>query len=136
MASVFLDTNVFLRFLTNDDPAKAKRAENLFRDALRGRVKLATSLLVIAEIVWTLESFYKLEKSDIAAKVEKILNTPNLHCSEAPLLFMALDLYTHANIDFVDAYNAFHMKEQGLTEIFTYDRKHFARIPWMRIGDL
>jgi uncharacterized protein len=136
MASVFVDTNVFLRFLTNDDPAKGKRAENLFRDALRGKVKLATSLLVIAEIVWTLESFYNLEKSDIAGKVEKILNTPNVYCPEAPLLYMALDLYTHANIDFVDAYNAFHMKDQGLTEILTYDRKHFARIPWVQIGDL
>ena len=87
MASFFVDTNVFLRFLTNDDPAKAKRAETLFRDALRGKIKLATSLLVIAEIIWTLESFYKLEKSDIATKVEKILNTPNLHCPEAPLLY-------------------------------------------------
>ena len=135
MASLFVDTNVFLRFLTNDVPAKAKRAENLFRDALRGKVKLATSLLVIAEIVWTLESFYKLEKSDIAAKVEKILNTPNLDCPETPLLFMTLDLYVHANIDFVDAYNAYHMKEKGLTEILTYDRKHFARVPWIQIED-
>src|SRR5574337_1035538 len=124
MVSLFVDTNVFLRFLTNDDPAKAKRAETLFRDALRGKIRLATSLLVIAEIIWTLESFYRLEKSDIAAKVEMILNTPNLHCPEASLLFVALDLYAHTNVDFVDAYNAFYMKEQGLTQILTYDRKH------------
>ncbi|MDZ4854875.1 MAG: hypothetical protein SGJ26_08480 [Nitrospirota bacterium] len=50
MASLFADTNVFLRFLTNDAPAKAKRAKTLFRDALRGKIKLATSPLVIAEI--------------------------------------------------------------------------------------
>ena len=136
MVSFFVDTNVLLGFLTNDDPAKAKRAETLFRDALRGKIRLATSLLVIAEIIWTLESFYKLEKPDIASKVEKILNTPNLDCPEAPLLFMALDLYIHANIDFVDAYNAFHMKEHGLTQILTYDRKHFARVAWVQIGDL
>jgi uncharacterized protein len=136
MVSFFVDTNVFLRFLTNDDPAKAKRAETLFRDALRGKIRLATSLLVIAEIIWTLESFYKLEKPDIASKVEKILNTPNLDCPEAPLLFMALDLYVHANIDFVDAYNAFHMRDRGLTQILTYDRKHFARVAWVQIGDL
>ena len=136
MGSVFVDTNVFLRFLTNDDPAKAKRAEILFRDALRGKIRLATSLLVIAEIIWTLEYFYKLEKPDIAEKIEKILNTPNLDCPESSLLFMTLDLYVHANIDFVDAYNAFHMKEHGLTQILTYDRKHFARVPWVQIGDL
>lgn len=136
MASLFVDTNVFLRFLTNDDPVKAKRAEILFRDALRGKVTLATSLLVIAEIIWTLESFYKLEKPDIAAKVEKILNTPNLDCPETPLLFTALDQYVHANIDFVDAHNAFHMNEQGFTEIPIYDRKHFARVPSVRMGNL
>lgn len=91
---------------------------------------------MIAEIVWTLESFYKLEKPDIAAKVEKILNAPNLECPDASLLFMALDLYVHANIDFVDAYNTFHVKERRLTHILTYDRKHFARVPWVQIGDM
>lgn len=136
MASYFVDTNVFLRFLTNDDSVKAKRAEALFRDAVRGKITLATSLLVIAEIVWTLESFYKLEKPDIAAKVEKILNTPNLECPDSSLLFLALDLYVHANIDFVDAYNACHMKDRGLTQILTYDRKHFSRVPWVEIRDL
>ena len=136
MASRFVDTNVFLRFLTNDDPVKAKRAEALFREAIRGKVKLATSSLVIAEIVWTLESFYKLEKADIATKVEKILNTPNLECPDSSLLLMVLDLYAHANIDFIDAYNAFHMKTHGLTRIVTYDRKHFARVPWVEIEDV
>jgi predicted nucleic acid-binding protein len=43
---------------------------------------------------------------------------------------------SRANIDFVDAYNAFHMKGQGLTEILTYDRKRFARVPWVRAGEL
>jgi predicted nucleic-acid-binding protein len=84
MASHFVDTNVFLRFLTNDDPVKAKRAEALFREAVRGKAKLATSVLVIAEIVWTLESFYKLEKADIATKVEKILHTPNWNVPTPP----------------------------------------------------
>ena len=135
MANLFVDTNVFLRFLTNDDPAKAKRAEALFHGAVRGKITLVTSLLVIAEIVWTLESFYKLQKQDIAAKVEKILNTPNLECPQAPLLFTALDLYVHENIDFIDAYNAFHMKDNGITQIVTYDRKRFARVPWVHIAD-
>ncbi len=133
MASLFVDTNVFLRFLTNDDPVKAKRADRLFRDAVGGKIALTTSLLVIAEIIWTLESFYKLEKQEIASKVEMILNTPNLECAESSLIFMALDLYVHHNIDFIDAYHAFHMKGRGLTRILTYDRKHFSRVPWLEV---
>lgn len=133
MADLFVDTNVFLRFLTNDDPAKARRAELLFRDAVRGKKTLITSLLVMAEIIWTLESFYNLEKPDIASKVEKILNTTNLNCPEASLILTALDLYTHRNIDFVDAYHAAYLKEEGRTHILTYDRKHLARIPWLEV---
>ena len=136
MASLVAYTNVFLRILTNDDPAKAKRAETLIRGALRGKIRLTTSLLVIAEMIWTLKYFYRLEKPDIAAKVEKVMNTPNLDCPEPPLLFMALDLYAHAKIDFIDACNAFHMRDRGRTQIPTYDRKHFARVPWVQIGDL
>lgn len=133
MNSLFVDTNVFLRFLTNDDPAKARRAEALFRRALDGTVELTTSLLVIAEIVWTLESYYDLGKAEIAAKVEKILNTPNLRCEEGPRIILALDLYVQQNVDFIDAYNAFEMRDRGLSRIATYDRKHFARIPSLEI---
>ena len=129
----FVDTNVFLRFLTNDDPSKAKRAEKLFKDAVNGKVRLRTSLLVIAEIVWTLESFYKLEKEDIAVKVSTILNTPNLTCMQSRLILPALDLYVHQNIDFIDAYHAFYLKDEQLTQIVTYDRKHFGRVPWLEI---
>lgn len=133
MADLFVDTNVFLRFLTNDDSGKARRAELIFQDAVHGKKTLTTSLLVIAEIVWTLESFYNVEKPDIASKVEKILNTPNLRCPETSLILTALDLYVHCNIDFIDAYHAAYLKEAGRTQILTYDRKHFARIPWLEV---
>jgi len=92
VAEVFVDTNVFLRFLTNDDAVKAARAGRLFRDAVNGRVSLRTSPLVIAEIVWTLDSFYSLAKPEVAEKVEKILNTPNLECDESARILQALDL--------------------------------------------
>ena len=129
----FVDTNVFLRFLTNDDPVKARRAEQLFKDAVTGKARLRTSLLVIAEIVWTLESFYGLRKNDIAGKVSTILNTPNLICVEARLIRLALDLYVQLNIDFIDAYHAFYLKEEQIARIVTYDRKHFGRVPWLEI---
>ena len=130
---LFVDTNVFLRFLTRDDPHKAKQARALFQDAIDGKVTLVTNLLVVAEIVWTLESFYELDKPDIATKVEKILNTPHLECPEGELILNALDLYATKNIDFIDAYHAFLLKAEGLTRIATYDRKHFRRVEGLEI---
>ena len=103
MADLFVDTNVFLRYLTNDDPKKAQREEALFKRAVAGKVALQTSLLVIAEMVWTLESFYQLPKDDVAEKIEKILNTPNLHCEHRTKVLEALDVYVEMNVDFIDA---------------------------------
>ncbi len=131
----FVDTNIFLRFLTWDDPKKAEKAEALFESAVKGNVTLVTSLLVIAEIVWTLESFYKLKKPDIAAKVEKILSTPHLECPESGIILQALDFYAAKNVDFIDAYHAFFLKEQGISRIVTYDRKHFGRVEWLKISE-
>lgn len=108
----------------------------LFRQAIQGKIQLITSLLVIAEIVWTLESFYHLTKTDIASKVEIILNTPNLLCPEAEIIVMALDLYVQGNMDFIDAFHAYDLQAQGLLQIATYDRKHFNRVPWLKIYPL
>lgn len=130
---LFVDTNVFLRFLTADDPVKAKKAKELFERAVNGKVTLQTSLMVIAEIIWTLESFYKLDRREIAAKVEKILNTPHLECPETDLIFQALDFYAEKNVDFIDAYHAFLLRERGFLQIVTFDRKHFKRVDWLEI---
>ena len=126
----FVDTNVFLRFLVNDDPAKADACEALFRSALAGDEALCTSDMVIAEIIWVLESYYELKKADIRESVEKILNTRNLHCPNREIIISALSIYAEKNIDFVDAFNAFMLKRDEINEIYSYD-KHFDRIDWI-----
>ncbi len=135
MTDYFVDTNVFLRFLTNDDPAKARRAEALFKKAVAGKIILETSLLVIAEIVWTLESFYELTKPDIANKVGKILNTSNLHVEAADDVLEALDLYVTKNVDFIDAYHGVVLRDADTQQILTYDKKHFGRMEWLSVAE-
>jgi predicted nucleic acid-binding protein len=128
----FVDTNVFLRYLTNDDPNKADRIERLLKCAIEGRIGLLTNLMVVAELVWTLESYYGLSRSEISEKLTLILITPNLEIPERQRILKALVLYAEKNIDFADAYNAHFAKDQGVTSIFTYDKRHFDRIEWMK----
>jgi len=126
----FVDTNIFIRFLTNDVPQKADACEKLFKRAIEKKDSLFTTDLVIAEIVWVLESFYKLEKKEIRDKLEKILNTPNLACPNKDLILIALMLYTKKDIDFIDAYNALVLKEVGISEVYSYD-KDYNSIDWV-----
>ncbi len=126
----FVDTNIFIRFLTNDIPQKADACEKIFKKAIEKKESLFTTDLVIAEIVWVLESFYKLGKKDIRGKLEKILNTPNLTCPNKDLILLALTLYAKENIDFIDAYNALILKEAGISEVYSYD-KDYNSVNWI-----
>ena len=126
----FLDTNIFIRFLTDDVPEKADACEKIFKKAVEKEETLFTTDLVIAEIVWVLESFYELPKKEVQDKVEKILNTPNLICPHKDLILSALVLYSEKNIDYIDACNALTLKEKGIEELYSYD-KHYDRIDWI-----
>jgi predicted nucleic acid-binding protein len=123
----FVDTNLFLRYLTNDVPEQADAVEELLHKAANGEVTLLTNSLVIAEIVWTLESFYQLERADIREKVVAILNTPGLKVVDADLVLQAITGYVEKNVDFIDAYNVAWMLSHGITSAYTFDRKHFNR---------
>jgi predicted nucleic acid-binding protein len=130
---VFADTNVFLRYLTNDIPAQADAVEALLRRASDGEIILLINSLVIAEIVWTLESYYGLARASIKEKILAILNTPGIETAEGDLLLQAIFWDADKNIDFVDAFNAAWMMAEGLETTYTFDPKHFSRIEGIRV---
>ncbi|NKB23871.1 MAG: PIN domain-containing protein [Kiritimatiellae bacterium] len=104
--TVLLDTNVLIRYITNDDPLKADDCEQLFKRAVQGEYTLLITDICLAELVWTLDSFYRLERSAIAEKIIAILNTPGFSIQHEDRWIDALDRYTRTNVDFIDAYHA------------------------------
>lgn len=128
MSRCFVDTNLFIRYLTNDDPELADRVEKLLDDAATGVVQLVTTELVMAETVWVLESSYRLNNVRITPLVRGILATPGLEVINGDLIGRALVMYELQNIDFVDAYIAALMEKQGIQDIYSYDKKHISRI--------
>lgn len=128
MTTCFVDTNLFIRYLTNDDPAKAERVELLLKEAAAGKVRLVTAEMVIAEVVWVLESSYRLKSAEVAPLIRAILATSGLDVLNAPLVARGLEHYETKNIDFIDGYIAAVMEKQGITELYSFDRKHISRI--------
>lgn len=130
---IFADTNLFLCYLTDDLPDQADAVEGLLQAAGRGETRLFTSPLVMAEIIWTLESFYKLPKETIQAMALAILNTPGLEVVEADTLVKAVHWYAEKNVDFIDAYHAAWMIQMDIHAVCTFDRKHFSRFDELRV---
>jgi predicted nucleic-acid-binding protein len=101
----FINTNLFLRFLTNDVPEQADAVERLLQRAGVGEIELVTNSQVIAEIVWTLESFYGLAPEDIKTKVMAILATPGVEVDDSSLVLQAIADYAEYNVDYAVAFS-------------------------------
>ncbi len=129
----FVDANLFLRYLTNDVPEQADAVERLLERAEAGETELTTSKLVIAEIVWTLESFYKKSKRQVRDAVLAVLNTPGLKVEANDQLLQAAVWYEEKNVDFIDACIAAQLFAEGPETIYAFNRKHFARFAYLRV---
>jgi uncharacterized protein len=122
MKKAFIDTNLFIRYLTNDDADKANRVARLLDEAEKGEVVLVTAEMVLAEVVWVLESAYDLTKKEITPLIRSVLGTPGLEVLNGPLVARAIELYESRNVDFVDGYVVAVMEKHGIEDLFSFDR--------------
>ena len=131
----FVDTNVFLRYLTGDDEIKAQACYELFQRVNQGEEELFTCEAIVSEVVYVLSSTrapYRLSHDEIRARLVPILTLRGLRLPQKRVYLEALDLYASSPyLDFEDALAVAHMQRQGITEIVSYDRD-FDRIAGIR----
>lgn len=133
---VVIDTNLLVRYLINDDQEKAEAVDNLLDKAMKGEVRIVVPSVVIAELVWVLESFYQMKADTILELVEAIVNTTGLDVTDKLTVISALRLYKNRNIDFIDAWIIEFAKERGIKTIYTFDKKHFRDIEGIEVAIL
>ncbi len=127
----YVDANVILRFITGDPPEMAAHSAALFRSVENGDTVLLVDEIVIAEVVWVLESFYHYKASDIAPVVREFLLQEGVEAEGKAIILEALSLYETRSVDFADALIAAQMHKRGIEHIFSFDA-HFDRIPGVR----
>jgi len=123
--NVVIDTNLLVRYLTEDDPQKARAVDVLLNRAGKGELRILIPSIVVAELVWVLESSYKMIADEIAKLVEAILNTPGIDVQDKRIIKAALSLYRTKEIDLIDAWIIEFAKAKDAKRIYTFDRKHF-----------
>jgi predicted nucleic acid-binding protein len=122
MRKAFVDANVILRYLTKDPAPMAKAALKTFTDAKNGEVSLLIIPIVVAEVVWVLESFYGYSKNRIAETMTQFLLCDGLEVESLDLLIETLSLYREKNLDFADALLATTALRKGPKIIYSFDR--------------
>jgi len=127
----YVDANVILRFITGDPPEMALKAKTLFEAADRGEVTLALDEIIVAEVVWVLHSFYKIEKDKIKQVMQTFIANKGIEMADKTGALLALTLFADQNVDFADALVSMHVNRDGVSGIFTFDR-HFDRLPGVK----
>lgn len=120
----FIDTNIFLRFLTKDDIRKSEACLKLFQEAEDGRRILCTTESILAEVVYVLQSkkIFSYTKDVIAKNLLPIIRIKGLKIVHKNLIISALHYYAKYNIDFEDAVLASYTLNSKNNELFSYDR--------------
>lgn len=117
-----LDTNVVVRYLTQDDPKQSPIATRLMEKTLSSDEPGFISLVVLAEIVWVLVSLYSVDRAGVADVVGGLLTTEQLRVESAELVWRAKRQYEASKADFSDALIAECAFAAGCKRAITFDR--------------
>lgn len=122
MTKYQVDTNVLLRFLTNDIPTDAKMAREFFKSVKSHKLEAEIGEPVFIETLVVLRNYYKYPKDKTLKLMQSILALDWLTIENLSVLTLALDLYSQFDLDFVDCLILARSKIKQ-QKIFSFDAK-------------
>ena len=123
-----LDTNVVIRYLTQDDAKQAALASRLFEHTLSAEHPGFVGFITLCEIAWVLTECYDADKAQIRAVMEGLLSSKQILVEEAELVWKALRAWEKSSADFSDALMGQAAAARGCEKVVTFD-KAAARLP-------
>lgn len=117
-----LDTNILLRYFTQDDSDQSPKAAALIERRLTASKPGFISLIVIAELVWTLSSRYRRSPIEIAELLARLLAAPNLVIQNDNEVAVAVHALQTGD-GFADALISALSGWAGCETTWTFDRK-------------
>jgi predicted nucleic acid-binding protein len=118
--NAFIDTNIIVRHLTGDPPDMASRATAFLAAAHAQELRLAD--LVLAEVVYVLESFYKVPRAQVAKYARAIVAFPAIRVDDPAMLLRAIEVYETNRLDFADAYLVAAAERSGIGVVASFDK--------------
>lgn len=116
-----LDTNVLVRYITQDDPPQSARANRVV-DALTVQSPGFVSLVTVVELTWVLESCYSAQRTQVAEALDVLLRTKELRVEQAETVWKALRVYRNGKADLADALIERGAAAAGCDRTLTFDR--------------
>ena len=118
-----LDTNVVVRYLTQDDAVQSAKATDLFERGLTEEEPGFVSVVAIVETAWVLERVYGLMAEELAAAIERMLEVNVLIVESEQEVFTAMLAVKEGRGSFADALIGALSAKVGCSHTVTFDQK-------------
>jgi predicted nucleic acid-binding protein len=122
--TAFVDTNILIRHLTGDPPDLAARATTFLAEV----DELLLPDVIVAEIVYVLESFYEVPSEEVARLVRSVIAFDAIRVMSPALLLRSLEVYETHRVDYAEAYLVASAEASGVDNIASFDRT-IDRVP-------
>lgn len=127
-----LDTNILIRYLTQDDPVQSLKATEIIERRLIPANPGFVSVVTMAEVVWVLDRAYGLTAREIAAAIERMLQVEVLVVESEQEVFAAMVALKQRRGAFADALIAELGNRAGCVHTLTFDKKAL-RLPRFKL---
>lgn len=118
-----LDTNVLVRYIAQDDLVQSAKATAWIEERLTLENPGFISIVAIAQTVWVLERSYRVSDRDIAAAIERLLQTDVFVVENEQQVFAAMITLKKDQGSFADALIAALGVKAGCSSTLTFDRR-------------
>jgi predicted nucleic acid-binding protein len=131
MALPFLDANIFLRHLRQDDPQLSPKATAILDRIERGQLQASTSDIVIFEVAFSLQRSYRVPRERIAEALLPLIELSGIVLPGKCQYRTVFVLYRSSPLGFEGCYHVVLMQRLGLTKILSLDTD-FDRVPGIK----
>jgi len=117
-----LDTNVLVRYLTQDDPDQAAQATRILEEELTDDDPGFIGLVVLVETIWVLRRLYKASPEEIRETVNDLLGSRRILVENRHVVARAVATSAKNASDFADSIIAASALDVGCRKIVSFDR--------------
>lgn len=118
-----LDTNILVRYITQDDSKQAKMATDVIENQISSQNLGYVTLISLVEITWVLSSCYKVERAQVLDVVHYLLTSKQIQVERSDVAYLALRKCRDNNGDFSDAVITALSEQDGCEQVLTFDKK-------------
>jgi predicted nucleic-acid-binding protein len=116
-----LDTNVLVRYLTQDDPDQAARATQVVERELTEEAPGFIGVVVLVETAWVLQRLYRASAEEIRETVTDLLGSRAIVVENRDVVARALAILKQDSCGFADAIIAASALNAGCSKVISFD---------------